>query len=88
MIEKLKKQIDIISSLIEVWCKKKTVFVHTLLTFGIVEEAHTHCTDLHIAQADPQINICKSVQFLLITKLINLPYIFKTILCGKIVKQI
>jgi hypothetical protein len=60
----LKKRIENISSLIEGWCKKKLVFARPLLPFGTVEEAYTHCTHLQNAQADPQTEICKRVQFL------------------------
>jgi hypothetical protein len=60
----LKKLIENIGSLIEVWCKKKLVFAHPLLPFGTVGEAHAHCTHLQIAQANPQTEICKRVQFL------------------------
>jgi hypothetical protein len=59
----LKKRIENIGSLIEVWCKKKFVFADALLPFGTVEEANAHCTHLQIAQADPQTKICKRVQF-------------------------
>jgi hypothetical protein len=59
----LKKRIENISSLIEGWCKKKLVFVRALLPFGTVWEAHAHCTHLQTAQADPQTEICKRVQF-------------------------
>jgi len=65
MIIKLKKRIDKINSLIEVWCKKKLVFARPLLPFGTVREAHAHCTHLQIAQANPQTEICKRVQFFL-----------------------
>jgi len=61
---KLKKRNDNIGSLIEGWCKKKLVFARPLLPFGTVGEAHTHCTHLQIAQADPQTKICKRVQFI------------------------
>jgi len=64
LIKNLKKRIENISSLIEVWCKKKIVFARALLPFGTVGEAHAHCTHLQIAQADPQTEICKRVQFL------------------------
>jgi hypothetical protein len=60
----LEKRNDNIGSLIEDWCKKKLVFAHPLLPFGTVGEAHAHCTHLQIAQANPQTEICKRVQFL------------------------
>jgi len=60
----LKKRIENISSLIEVWCKKRIVFAHALLPFGTVGEANAHCTHLQIAQADPHTEICKRVQSL------------------------
>jgi len=60
--KKLKKRIENIGSLIEGLCKKKLVFADPLLPFGTVREAHTHCTHLQIAQADPQTEICKRVQ--------------------------
>ena len=60
----LKKQIKNIGSLIEGWCKKKLVFAHPLLPFGTVGVANAHCTHLQIAQANPQTEICKRVQFL------------------------
>ena len=62
MINNLKKQTKNIDSLTEDWCKKKLVFAHPLLPFGTVNEAHTHCTHLQIAQADPLTKICKRVQ--------------------------
>jgi hypothetical protein len=60
----LKYRIDKIVALIEKYCKKKLVFARPLLPFGTVGEAHAHCTHLQIAQADPQTEICKRVQFL------------------------
>jgi len=60
----LKKWTENISSLIEGWCKKKLVFARPLLPFGTVGEALAHCTHLQIAQANPQTEICKRVQFL------------------------
>jgi hypothetical protein len=60
----LKKRIDNIGSLIKGWCKKKLVFARPFLLFGTVGEAHAHCTHLQIAQATPQTEICKRVQFL------------------------
>jgi hypothetical protein len=55
----LKNRIENISSLIEVWCKKKLVFVHPLLPFGTVGEAHAHYTHLQIAHAAPQPKFAK-----------------------------
>jgi hypothetical protein len=60
----LKNRIDKIVALIERYCKKKLVFAHPLLPFGTVLEAHAHCSHLQIAQANPQTEICKRVQFL------------------------
>jgi len=59
----LKKYTDIKRALNEGRCKKKLVFAPALLPFGTVREAHAHCTHLQIAQADPQTEICKRVQF-------------------------
>ncbi len=42
-------------------------FARPLLPFGTVGEAHTHCTHLQIAQADPQTEICKRVQSFYLT---------------------
>jgi hypothetical protein len=63
-LENLKKQIENIGLLIEGWSKKKLVFARPLLPFETDWEAHAHCTDLQIAQADSQTKICKRVQFL------------------------
>jgi len=60
----LKKRIDKILALIENYCKQKLVFADPLLPFGTIGEARTHCTHLQIAQANPQTEICKRVQFL------------------------
>jgi len=59
----LKKWNDKILALIKGWRKKKLVFAHPLLPFGTVGEASAHCTHLQIAQADPQAEISKRVQF-------------------------
>ncbi|HZH70095.1 MAG TPA: hypothetical protein VFD80_06570 [Flavobacteriaceae bacterium] len=63
LIEYLKKRIDYLSSLIESWRKKKSVFAYPLLPFGTVRESNAHCTHLQIAQTDPQTKIYKRVQF-------------------------
>ncbi|WP_054722493.1 hypothetical protein [Marinifilum fragile] len=68
----MKKRKINIGSLIEGWCKKKIVFASPLLPFGTVGEAHAHCTHLQIAQADPQAEICKRVQFLSITQITSI----------------
>jgi TM2 domain-containing membrane protein YozV len=59
----LKKDKSEISTQIKSWCKKKIVFANTLLPYGAIEEAYTHCTHLQIAPADSQPPICKRVQF-------------------------
>jgi len=65
LIPIIEKQKDkIIIALIERYCKKNLVFARPLLPFGIDREANAHCTHLQIAQADPQTEICKRVQFL------------------------
>jgi hypothetical protein len=61
---KFEKLIENISEFIEGWCKKKIVFASPLLPFGSVREVNPHCTHLQIAQANPQTEICKRVQFL------------------------
>jgi len=43
---------------------KRFCFADPLLPCGTIWDAHTHCTHLQIAQADPQTEICKRVQFL------------------------
>lgn len=63
LIRKLKFKADKIKALIETCCKKKLVFADPLLPFGTIREAHVHCTHLQIAQANPQIQFCKRVQF-------------------------
>ncbi|MBN1968185.1 MAG: hypothetical protein JW870_02345 [Candidatus Delongbacteria bacterium] len=72
---KVKIHIEKISSLIEVWCKKKIVFALALLPYGAIWEAYAHCTHLQIAQADPQTKICKRVQFLPTLKEQRIPQI-------------
>jgi hypothetical protein len=71
----LKKRIENASSLTEGLCKKKIVIARPLLPFGAVGIAYAHCTHLQIAQADPQIKICKRVQFLP-THLLNIGLIY------------
>jgi exopolyphosphatase/pppGpp-phosphohydrolase len=54
-------EIDYINSrLIELY---NFVFADSLLPFGSIWGANTHCTHLQIAQADTQTKICKRVQF-------------------------
>jgi TM2 domain-containing membrane protein YozV len=57
----LKKKTDNIDSLNEVWRKKKTVFAHSLLSYGTAEKARAH---LQITRADIQNKNCKKKQFL------------------------
>jgi hypothetical protein len=63
LIVNLKKRIENIDSLIEVWRKKKIVFALALLPYGTIWEAYAHCTHLQIAPANTQTKICKRVQF-------------------------
>jgi hypothetical protein len=58
-----RKENQILTS-IETYCKKKLVFADPPLPFGTIRKAHAHCTHLQIAQAIPQTEICKRVQFL------------------------
>ena len=41
---------------------KRFCFDDPLLPCGTIWDAHTHCTHLQIAQANPQAKICKRVQ--------------------------
>ena len=59
----MKKWIENISTIIEGYGKKKSVFARQLMPFGTVGKAHAHCTLLQIAQANPQTKICPKVQF-------------------------
>ncbi|MFO7868978.1 MAG: hypothetical protein R6U95_06750, partial [Bacteroidales bacterium] len=59
----MKKRIEKISYLIDIWCKKKLFLACPLLPFGIVEKVYPHCKHLQIALADTQTEICKRVQF-------------------------
>lgn len=63
LILNLNKRIENISSLIEVWCKKKLVFAHALLPFGTVGEATAQTAHLQIAQGDPQPKFAKELFF-------------------------
>jgi len=42
---------------------KDFVFPPALLPYGAIWEANAHCTHLQIAQANPNTEICKRVQF-------------------------
>ncbi len=44
--------------------RKDFVFADSLLPFGTIWEDNAHCTHLQIAQANPQTEIHKKVQFL------------------------
>jgi hypothetical protein len=63
LIGKLKNRIDKISSLIEVWCKKKLVFATALLPFGTVGVAHAQIA--HLFFANTQSNVEKTKELFL-----------------------